>query len=73
MFNLCWAADEKGLFLSSGLVGNREILHMDLQGDAKLLWRCGGETCNGVPSPDGRHLSIYDRKVSANMWMMENF
>ena len=26
-----------------------------------------------VPSPDGRHLAIYDWKLSANMWMMENF
>jgi hypothetical protein len=26
-----------------------------------------------VPSPDGRHLAIYDWKMSANMWMMENF
>jgi hypothetical protein len=71
--SLCWAADEKGLFLSSGIVGNREFLHVDLQGDAKLLWRCGSERCFGAPSPDGRHLSIYERKVSANMWMMENF
>jgi len=26
-----------------------------------------------LPSPDGRHLAIYDWKMSANMWMIENF
>ena len=26
-----------------------------------------------LPSPDGRHLAIYDWKLTANMWMMENF
>ena len=25
-----------------------------------------------VPSPDGRHVAIYDWKLSANMWLMEN-
>jgi serine/threonine protein kinase len=26
-----------------------------------------------VPSPDGRHLAIYDWNLTSNMWMMENF
>ncbi len=73
MESLDWSADEKGLFLSSGIVGNREILHVDLKGNAKPLWKCGGDRCFVTPSPDGRHLSIYDWKVSANMWMMQNF
>jgi len=28
---------------------------------------------SALPSPDGRHLAIYDWKLSANMWMMESF
>ena len=42
--------------------------------------RCGnasaaklGGGCEGLPSPDGRHLAIIDRDQSNNMWMMENF
>jgi hypothetical protein len=46
---------------------------VDLKGNVKLLWKSNSERCFGVPSPDGRHLAIYDWKLSANMWMMENF
>jgi len=32
-----------------------------------------GDTCHGLPSPDGRHLAIIGRDQSNNMWMIENF
>ena len=73
MWRLKWAADGRGLFVSNREKGGTEILHVDLQGNAKLLWKCSGDRCVGRPSPDGRHLAIYDWKQSANMWMMENF
>jgi eukaryotic-like serine/threonine-protein kinase len=73
MWRLKWAADGRGLFVSNREKGGAEILHVDLQGNAKLLWKCSGDRCVGRPSPDGRHLAIYDWKQSANMWMMENF
>jgi serine/threonine protein kinase len=64
-----WAADGKGLFVYN----RRDILHVDLQGNIKRLWKCNSDRCFAVPSPDGRHLAIYDWNVTANMWMMENF
>jgi len=64
-----WAADGKGLFVHN----RREILHVDLQGNIKRLWKCNSDRCSAMPSPDGRHLAIYDWNVTANMWMMENF
>jgi hypothetical protein len=83
-----WAADGKGLFTSSATRGGSALLHLDLQGNAYVLWQqkgsiaewyapfapFGGPSAPGVvPSPDGRHLAIYDWQLSANMWMMENF
>jgi Tol biopolymer transport system component len=83
-----WAADGKGFFVSSFTTRSSTLLHVDLQGNAQLLWEQKGSTSPAgrpwnqplgpsaswaVPSPDGRHLAIYDWKLSANMWMIENF
>jgi serine/threonine protein kinase len=70
---LQWTADGNGLYVSNVTNNGSEILHVDLKGNVKLLWKSNSERCFGVPSPDGRHLAIYDWKLSANMWMMENF
>ena len=73
MRDLLWAADGKGLFVGNFISGAREILYMDLHGDTTVLWKCKTDRCYEVPSPDGRHLAIYDWRLSTNMWMMENF
>ena len=56
------------------------LLHVDLQGNACVLWerKEGVEPWFAfapwtVPSPDGRHLAIYDWSLGASVWMMENF
>jgi hypothetical protein len=70
-----WTADGKGLFVTNGTKDGSELFHMDLRGNTRLLWKSGSleRRCHGVPSPDGRHLAIYDLQQRANMWMMENF
>jgi len=68
-----WTSDGKGLFVSNLTKDGSEILHLDLKGNTKALWKCNSDKCFGSPSPDGRHLAIYERKLTANMWMMENF
>ena len=70
---LGWAADGKALIVTNVIKGSGVIMHVDLQGKAKLLWRCNIDKCGGAPSPDGRHLAIDDGRLTANMWMMENF
>ena len=68
-----WAADGKGLIVSSATNdGGGEVFHLDFQGNTNTLWKCASY-CIGLPSPDGRHLAIYNQSVNANMWMMENF
>jgi DNA-binding winged helix-turn-helix (wHTH) protein/Tol biopolymer transport system component len=74
MSALNWAADGKGLFVSSGLKDRTTVLHVDLQGNATAVWKnVGGAESKGMPSPDGRHLAIQTWTTSSNMWMIENF
>jgi hypothetical protein len=73
LFGLGWAADGKGLFVSNRIKGGSEILHVDLRGNARVLWKSNGPRGGAGQSPDGRHLAIYDWKQNSNMWMMENF
>ena len=71
---MSWAADQKGLFLTTRAPGGTELLHLDLQGKAISLRKClGANACVAYPSPDGRHLAVLDQKQASNMWMMENF
>ncbi len=74
LLSLNWAADGKGLFVSNGVHGGAVLLHVDLQGNARVLWKNdGGNWTPGLPSPDGRHLAIQGWTVDGNMWMIENF
>jgi len=69
-----WTPDGKGFFISNYVEGRGELLHLDLQGNKKLLWSCGGAIgCHGSLSPDGRHLAIYEWKRDSNIWTLENF
>ena len=81
-----WAANGRGLFVSSVREGGSALLHLDLKGDSHPLWESKGTVEPGilafvggpsvpwvVPSPDGRHLAICVWSLNANIWMMENF
>jgi eukaryotic-like serine/threonine-protein kinase len=70
---LRWAGDAKGLFVSKQLFNGTELVHVDLQGRTHSLWTSHGGHCFGTPSPNGRHIAIYDSEQSNNVWMMENF
>jgi eukaryotic-like serine/threonine-protein kinase len=77
-----WAADGTGLFVSSTTNVGASVLRVDLAGNAYVLWEQKGNIGPGVapcsapwalPSPDGRHLAIYEWSISSNMWLLENF
>ena len=71
---LTWSADQTGLFVSRKGQKGDELLYMDFEGHATSLRKCvGSDSCQGFPSPDGRHLAVSDRPQSSNMWMIENF
>ena len=69
---LAWTADGKGIFVTRRAHAGSELLHLNLQGRLQSLRLCVGG-CFATPSPDGRHLAIFDNQQSRNMWMMENF
>ncbi len=75
LLNVIWAADGKGFFVTAGIHNGREILHVDLQGNAHTLWENTGGSAETLayPSPDGRHLAFNGWTTSGNMWLMENF
>jgi Tol biopolymer transport system component len=69
-----WAADSKSLLVSSSKDQVPVVLHVDLQGNARVLWEVqGGTNTYAVPSPDGRHLAMQKMTNDGNLWMMENF
>jgi serine/threonine protein kinase len=73
--SLNWAADGKGLFVTAGVRNGKELLRVDLQGNAHALWEDTGGSAEteAHPSPDGRHLAFHGWTTNGNMWMMENF
>jgi len=88
LLSLNWTADGNGIFTSSQTEKGSVLLRSDMRGNASVLWEHNGSVAPwnrpfgepdeisapwAVPSPDGRHLAIYDWKMSANMWMIENF
>jgi Tol biopolymer transport system component len=69
-----FTADAKGFFLNSRLDQGCSLLFVDLQGNAKSIWR--DRVCEAgqvAPSPDGRKVVIFADAQESNMWMMENF
>jgi Tol biopolymer transport system component len=69
-----WAG-AKALIISSGVQGGDLLLHVDMQGNAHVLWQQQGGFASfiGTLSPDGRHLAFNGYSTNSNIWMMENF
>ena len=76
IFTFDWAADGKGWFTRGRTREGQGLLHVDLDGSARLLWPDTGnrEVGYAIPSPDGRRLAIFaTTHLSSNIWMIENF
>jgi serine/threonine protein kinase len=72
--SLDWTADGEGFSIASGIHGGMVLLHVDLQGNAKVVHNYQG--ASGLwarQSPDGRHLVISEFRVDGNIWTLENF
>ena len=71
---LNWAANGKGWFVSSRKEDRSVLLHVDLQGNARIVWEQRGWLgTKAVPSPDGRHIAVLVFRLNNNAWMVENF
>jgi Tol biopolymer transport system component/DNA-binding winged helix-turn-helix (wHTH) protein len=73
--SLDWAADSKGLFVSSNPAGLREsLLYVDLAGNAHQIWQVNHVWPSwAVPSRNGKYLAILGPTIDSNVWMAENF
>lgn len=70
-----WAADGKALFVTSAIPNGKDILHVDLHGNAHKLWESTGGSNETLarPSPDGRSIAFNGWTNTGNIWLMENF
>ena len=71
--NLAWAADGKSLFLNSFSSRGTAIVHLGLDGHAKLLYKQGWEIFSLSVSPDGKYLSFGPDIYDSNAWTVGSF
>jgi len=73
--NPFWAADGKGLFVSTLAPVGVNLLHVNLKGDSQVLFEqqdMGRQTW-GIPSHNGKQLAFMRWSATRNIWMIDNF
>ena len=71
---VAWAADGKSLYLSSFSSRGSTLVHMDLTGSAKLLFKDQSwDIFSLSPSPDGHYLAFGPIITNANAWTISQF
>jgi eukaryotic-like serine/threonine-protein kinase len=73
--SIAWAADGKGLFVTSWQNNSDDLLYVTLAGKIEPLIRNGYRQSMGklLPSPDGKFLAYQAGTTDSNVWMLENF
>jgi Tol biopolymer transport system component/DNA-binding winged helix-turn-helix (wHTH) protein len=73
--SLDWAADGRSIWVSaSSPAGIQTLLNVDLRGRAKpVLQEPEKDLGWAIPSPDGRHLAIWEASGNSNAWLLEGF
>jgi eukaryotic-like serine/threonine-protein kinase len=73
--DLAWAADGKGLFLTTWLPDSFNLIYVTLPGKVRLLLNNGRRQwmTDPRPSPDGKHLAFQAQTWDSNVWLLENF
>ena len=70
-----WAADSKGLFVTSNPTGWRSsLLYVDLTGKAQEVWQAKSTSPTwGIASRNGKYVAIPAPTTGSNVWMAEGF
>jgi Tol biopolymer transport system component/DNA-binding winged helix-turn-helix (wHTH) protein len=73
--SLDWAADGRTIWVTaSSPAGMQTLLNVDLRGRAKpFLQEPEKDLGWAIPSPDGRHLAIWEASANSNAWLLEGF
>jgi Tol biopolymer transport system component/DNA-binding winged helix-turn-helix (wHTH) protein len=73
--SLDWAADSKGLFVTSNPAGLKQtLLYVDLAGNAHPIWQVNSIWPSwAIPSRNGKYVAISISTLDSNVWMAENF
>jgi hypothetical protein len=73
LMTMDWAPDSNGLFMST-VEPATNLLHVDLNGRATVLWEPQGTyIAFTMASPDGRHVAMQAETGNSNAWMIQNF
>jgi len=60
--------------VASSPAGVPTLLNVDLQGKARAVLEESEKDLGwAIPSPDGRHLAIWEASGSSNVWLLEGF
>jgi len=72
---LDWAANGRSLWVvASSPTGVPTLLNVDLRGKARPVLKESEKDLGwAIPSPDGRHLAIWEASGSSNAWLLEGF
>jgi hypothetical protein len=70
-----WAADGKGLFVSTAVQQGTRLCYLDLRGKLRTLWEVKGQKVLLIPSPapDAHTMAVAASAQDANIWMIERF
>ena len=69
---LDWASDDQGFFVGTATPGGTALLHVNLQGEIRTVWRQeGGIRTSGIESTDGRRLAVIGWTPQYNLWLLE--
>ena len=70
-----WAADGKSFWVSSSTPASAQVLlNIDLHGKIRPILKDADKDIGwAIPSPDGRHVALWESSSSANAWSIRGF
>ncbi len=73
--SLDWAADGRSIWVTaSSPAGIQTLLHVGLHGKAKPVLQEPEKYLGwAIPSPDGRHVALWESSSSSNAWLLDGF
>ena len=68
-----WTSDGNGLALAVQMSKGSTVLHVNMNGDAQVLYKSGWDIYLPIASPDGHYSSFSVVNSNANAWIIPKF